>query len=303
ALTAEQLGISHYFFPMDELFEREVVRPFAEEYARGRTPNPCVLCNERLKLGALTARALELGAEAVATGHHARVLRGTDGGPLLARSEGGFKDQSYFLYRITRETLLRLRLPLGGLRKDDVRRLATEEGLPAADRPESQDVCFLPRDGLRGFLSRRAPIAVRPGPIVDRDGRVLGEHGGIGLYTLGQRSGLGLSRPRPTYVVALDPARNAVVVGEEEDLYSRSLSAGRTHWISAEPPGRFSARAKVRSTAPAADCVVSRDGANLRVEFSKPQRAVCPGQSVVFYDGDVVLGGATIESAGAQAPS
>jgi len=295
--VASDLGISHRVVTLSDVFEREVVSPFVREYARGRTPNPCVRCNEAVKFGALAERALELGAEAVATGHHARILRDEADGPLLARARDLDKDQSYFLYSLTRGQLSLALLPVGELTKDEVRDLARGAGLHTARRPESQDVCFLPEGGMPGLMRERAPGACVPGPILDAQGTVVGQHDGVGLYTIGQRRGLGLSRPNPVYVTAIDASRNAISVGSGQELLSTSVEADDARWSDRAGVREFRADAKVRSTATAAPCSVQRDGRSVRVIFDEPQRAVCPGQAVVFYDGDIVLGGATVVAA------
>ncbi len=297
--VATELGISHHMLSMHRFFEDAVVSHFVSEYACGRTPNPCVRCNEFIKFNELLSSARGLGADALATGHHARIRRDALGAPSLVRARDADKDQTYFLYKMTREELDHVLFPVGGKTKEEVRKLARESALAAADRTESQDVCFVPGGDLEAFLRERAPDAVRPGPIVDRDGVVLGEHRGFGLYTIGQRSGLGLSRPRPTYVLAVNPGTNTVVVGDDEDLLSGNLEARDAHWILGAAPGaEFRAEAKVRSTAAGAPCAVEVDGDRILVRFDAPQRALAPGQAVVFYDGDVVLGGATIWAAG-----
>ncbi len=300
--VATDLGIDHHVVSMQSRFEEAVVADFVAEYARGRTPNPCVRCNSLIKFGELLSIARDVGADALATGHHAIVRRGEDGAPMLASSPSAGKDQSYFLYRLTREQLERTLFPVGGLAKEEVRSLAREAGLHVADRAESQDVCFVREGGLAGFLRQRAPDSMTPGRIVDVEGNVLGRHSGVAVYTVGQRSGLGLSRPRPTYVVSVDPAGREIVVGDDEDLWSDSLEASGPTWTAGRPPGRsFRARAKVRSTAEAATCSVEAAEDGLHVVFDEPQRAMTPGQAVVLYDGDVVLGGATIERSGAVA--
>jgi tRNA-specific 2-thiouridylase len=198
---------------------------------------------------------------------------------------------------MTQDQLARVLMPVGSLTKDEVRAAAREAGLPVADRPESQDVCFVPDGDIAGFIATRLPSALEPGPIEDLDGRVLGEHRGIARFTVGQRSGLGLARPRPTYVVRIDARRNALVVGDDDDLYSATLIADGLSWVAGESPtGEFRTRAKVRYAADPAPAAVAVDGDEARVSFDEPQRALAPGQAVVFYDGDRVLGGGTITS-------
>jgi tRNA-uridine 2-sulfurtransferase len=295
--VAAELGIRHYVLELRAPFERHVVGDFVREYSLGRTPNPCVICNRYVKFDPFLQRAAALGATHLATGHHAVVERsGERDTYLLKRGADPDKDQSYFLYYLTQAVLSRVLMPVGGMSKEEVRRVAREAGLSVADRLESQDVCFVPGGDMAPFLRRTSPEAVRPGAIEDLTGRVLGEHRGIGLYTVGQRSGLGLSRPRPTYVVAIDAGRNVVIVGDEEDLFSSELTASDVNWIGGRPPaGSFRAEAKVRYAATPEPCDVSVTAAGLRLRFDVPQRAIAPGQSAVLYEGDTVLGGGRID--------
>jgi tRNA-specific 2-thiouridylase len=219
AAAAAALGIPHRTWDLRGPFDALVVRPFVETYRAGRTPNPCVLCNARVKFGLLVEKAGELGADALATGHYARIEAGADGAPRLLRAADAAKDQSYFLFAIGRAALARARFPLGGLTKREVRGLARERGLAAADREESQEICFVPGDDAGAFAAGRLPAgAVAPGPVLDRSGRRLGTHRGLVHYTVGQRRGLGFAAGSPRYVVALDAAANAVVVGTDADL-------------------------------------------------------------------------------------
>ncbi len=293
--VASHLGIRHYVIDMRDIFRETIVDHFLSEYARGRTPNPCVRCNRLVKFEALLSKARAVGATHLATGHHAVIEASPDGGHALRAGRDRAKDQSYFLYALTQEQLASVVMPVGTLTKGEVRDRARSAGLHIAERPESQDVCFAPRGGIAGFLSERLPGAVRPGPIVDLEGSVLGRHRGVPLYTVGQRSGLGLARPRPTYVVRIDAETNTIVVGDDADLLATSLSACDLTWIAGRPPGAdFRAAAQIRSAAPPAPAAVSLSDGEARVTFDAPQRAVAPGQAVVFYDGDRVLGGGTI---------
>jgi tRNA-specific 2-thiouridylase len=278
-------------------FEKAVVSEFLLEYARGRTPNPCVTCNRLIKFDPFIEKAGALGAMHVATGHHAVVARDAASGAYqLRKGMDPSKDQSYFLYVLTQRQLPHVLMPVGALTKAEVREVARSAGLSVSERPESQDVCFVPDGDVASFFRLMMPEAMRPGPIEDRDGNVIGEHGGIVLYTIGQRSGLGLSRPRPTYVVSIDAARNAVVVGDDEELYARELAASGANWITGAPPStEFRADAKVRYAARPSPCIATVEEERLRVVFDEPQRAIAPGQSVVLYEGDVVLGGGTID--------
>jgi len=299
---AELLGIPHRIVDVAPVFSREVVDYFCAEYARGRTPNPCVACNYSVKLGHLLDRVLADGCAALATGHYARVERAGSGRLLLKRGLDPDKDQSYMLHRLRQRQLERLILPLGAMRKGSVRDIALEMGLPAADRDESQEICFLGGRDYRDFLRRAAPEAMRPGPIVDLDGNVIGEHRGIAAYTVGQRRGTALSAGRPLYVVDVRPSDNTVVVGPEDALYVRRVALRDVNYLPFDvPPGELEVTAKVRYASPEAPATLhpSRDDpARATLLFDEPRRAVAPGQSAVFYSGDVVVGGGTIESAG-----
>lgn len=298
ARVAETLRIRHYVVDMRRDFQDRVIGPSVSEYASGRTPNPCILCNRYVKFGPLLAKAAAVGATHLATGHHAVVAPSSGSGRFtLMRAKDRAKDQTYFLYAMTQEELGRVLMPVGELTKDDVRQLARDAGLHVAERAESQDLCFVPRGDLASFLAPLVPAALRPGPIEDLAGTVVGEHVGIALYTVGQRGGLGLSRPCATYVVRIDAARNTLVVGGEDDLRARGLIADELTWIAGSAPGRtFRAQAKIRYASPPAACEVEIAGARARVTFDAPERAVAPGQAVVFYDGESVLGGGTISA-------
>lgn len=296
--VAGALAIRHYTIELARRFEDAVVEYFLSEYARGRTPNPCARCNRLVKFETLLNKARSLGARCLATGHHA-VVRADPASGLssLARGSDREKDQSYFLYGLAQSELSHAIMPVGEMTKDEVRAAAAQAGLHVAGRPESQDVCFVPGGDLEAFLRERRPDALEPGPIVDLDGTVLGEHGGIALYTVGQRSGLGLSRPSPAYVVRIVAEENTIVVGDEGDLYSSRLTARDLSWIAGRPPGRsFRAQAKIRYAGEPAACRVDLSEGEARVTFDEHRRAIAPGQAVVFYDGDTVLGGGTIES-------
>jgi len=298
AAVCRHLGIPHYTVDLRDAFERLVVDHFVAEYARGRTPNPCLQCNRLLKFGALWRFARSLGAAHLASGHYARVERRADGWHLLTAADSE-KDQSYMLYALQQEQLASLMLPLGALSKDQVRHLARTLDLPAADRPESQDICFL-RDGdYRRFIAERAPAAVRPGPIYDLEGHLLGEHRGLPFYTVGQREGLGIAAPHPLYVLRIDVAHNALVVGPAESLGARALLAEAMSYISGSAPRADTpVEAKIRyraRRAPAHVQPLANDCA--RVTFDHRQRDITPGQAVVLYDGQEVLGGGIIAEA------
>jgi len=295
--VARRLGIPYYLLNSEREFERAVIEPFARAYAAGRTPVPCVACNREVKFGSLVQRARAWDAAAVATGHYARISRDPGTGRLLLwRGRDPRKDQSDFLWPLTQEQLGAARFPVGGLTKDAVREKARALGLATAEKPESQEICFIPDDDYRGFLRRRTPEAFTPGPIVDGQGRALGRHDGLANYTIGQRRGLGLAFPRPLYVTRLDPARNTVVVGEAEEGVVEELRADQVNLISLPAlSGPLAVAAKIRHThEPAAATIEPGRGGGVLVRFERPQRAPAPGQSVVFYQGDLVVGGGVI---------
>ncbi|MHB8991255.1 MAG: tRNA 2-thiouridine(34) synthase MnmA [Chloroflexota bacterium] len=297
--VADLVGIPHYTLNFRDIFDRTVIEDFAQEYLRGRTPNPCVRCNRFVKFDALLAKARSLGAEWLATGHYARVGRSEGGRYLLRKAVDGSKDQSYALYSLTQEQLAHTLFPLGGMEKSETRRIAAKLGLVTAEKPDSQEICFVPDNDYSGFLRRRIPSAARPGPILDRKGEVLGTHPGIAFFTVGQRKGLGLASGDPLYVLEIIPERNAVVVGKREALYSPGLIAEDLNWVSVEQPAepiRVEARIRYRAVAVPAAARMQEEG-RLLLEFDEPQRAVSPGQSVVLYQGDRVVAGGTIERA------
>lgn len=284
------LGIPHHVADFSRELEELIVRPFMTEYQRGRTPNPCVACNRLIKFGLLLDRAASLGFDFLATGHYARIER-RQGVAFLMRSRESRKDQTYFLHAVRRQTLDRIRFPLADLMKGEVRQIARKHGLPVSDKPESQDICFIPREGYGAFLRSRS-IPVTAGEFVDRRGNVLGRHHGFALYTVGQRARLGGLAGAPLYVQALDAEKNRVILGEKADLLAPGLIADRVNLLVDELPER--AVAKIRYAHRGVPCRVALDGDSLRVLFDEPQEAVTPGQSVVLYDEDIVLGGAVI---------
>ena len=294
--VAAALGIPHVVLDLSERFRERVMDRFVSEYVRGRTPNPCVDCNREIKFGALLDWALDQGADAMATGHYARVrFDGALGRWQLLRGADRRKDQTYFLYQLTQHQLSHLLLPAGDYEKPALRALAAAHGLSNAHRADSQDICFVPDGDYVSFLRQQGAELV-PGDFVDEAGRVLGRHKGLPCYTLGQRKGLGVSAGAPLYVLATDPARNAVVLGADSALYTSELTAERVNWLSIPAPdGPLSVTARTRySQREAAAHVEPLPGGRARVVFRDPQRAVTPGQAVVFYDGDLVLGGGTI---------
>jgi tRNA-uridine 2-sulfurtransferase len=299
--VARRLGIPYYLLNSEAEFARAVITPFIDAYGAGRTPVPCVQCNKELKFGSLLARALAWEAEGVATGHYARVTwDSAKGRHLLWRGVDRRKDQSDFLWPLTQTQLAAARFPVGHLTKDEVRAHARRRGLVTADTPESQEICFIPDDDYRGFLRRRTPAAFRPGPIVDGRGTELGRHDGIANYTVGQRKGLGLKTSDALYVLDLDPATNTVMVGAAADLEQTRLVARATNFIACDPPREpIRVEAKIRhSHVPAPAQVRALDVSTAEVVFDQPQRAVTPGQSVVWYQDDCVVGGGVIAGRG-----
>jgi tRNA-specific 2-thiouridylase len=296
--VAEQLSIPFHLIDAAELFRREVVLPMISEYARGRTPNPCLACNRTIRWGFLLRHAVSLGASCLATGHYARI-RPTNAGFELLRGVDPAKDQSYVLASLGQDDLARTLLPLGAMAKSEVRERARKWNLPVADRPDSQDLCFVPDRDYRRFLKKYAPDSFTPGPILSREGKVLGEHAGLAAFTIGQRKGIGVASPRPLYVLAIDPARNALVVGPVEELGHRNLVAGGASWVSGRPPAPvFPAEVKIRYTSKEepAEVTVGESG-EVRVRFERPLRDITPGQAAVFYGGEVCLGTAVIAEA------
>ncbi len=290
--AADALGIPHYVLNMERDFEAHVVDYFVEEYRRGRTPNPCLPCNEHVKFRSLMAQAVAMEADYLATGHYARI-DGSDGARRLLRSLDETKDQSYVLYMLGQQELGRLLFPIGGYRKSEIRRLAQEMGLPMAEKPDSADICFLPTEDYREFIAERVPQA--EGDIVDSDGSVVGRHQGVAGFTVGQRRGLGVALGERRYVNAIDPELNVITIGGEEELLSGSLTAEAVRWVTGRPPAaEFETDVKIRYRTAAQPALVRTTADGIEVYFREPQRAVTPGQAVVCYRGDEVLGGGII---------
>jgi tRNA-specific 2-thiouridylase len=293
--VCETLGIPFHVINYEREFKREVVDLFIAEYARGRTPNPCLACNRRIKFDLLLRRALTMDAQYLATGHYARV-RQVNGRYQLLKGLDEEKDQSYVLYMLGQRELQHLLLPLGDYTKEQVRAMARQRGLPVADRAESQDLCFLTDNDYRRFLQAQAPEAVRPGPILDTAGRTIGQHKGLPFYTIGQREGLGIAAPEALYVMQMDVSRNALVVGTKAELGRRELVATEVHYISGQiPHGPLEITAKIRYRAVESEALLTplEDG-RAQVTFAQPQRDITPGQGIVFYQGEAVLGGGII---------
>lgn len=295
---ALQLGVPFYVFSFREEFEREIIDYFCEEYQAGRTPNPCILCNEKLKFGSFLKKAMELGADYVATGHYARLEFDRNRQRfLLKRGVDRRKDQSYVLFSLSQDQLQHILFPIGEYEKEKVRRVAFEAGLLVHDKPESQEVCFISEASYHSFLSERLKEAITPGPILDRRGNILGRHKGIAFYTIGQRRGLRLAKGKPLYVIGIDRQKNAIVVGEEKEVYQDTFRVNSLNWIYSERMGpSLTARVKIRYNHPGAEAVLSQKGEDeWEVRFETAQKAITPGQAAVFYDGERVLGGGWIK--------
>lgn len=285
------LGVPHFVLDFSKEMEEIVIANFVAEYSRGRTPNPCILCNRHLKFGKLLAHARLLGCDFLATGHYA-LKEERNGTYLIKRPKDRKKDQTYFLSGIPREALPYLLFPLGEYTKEEVRAIARKAHLPIAEKPQSQDLCFIPEGNYREFLSRYLGKE-KPGNIVTKDGRILGKHRGVFHYTIGQRKGLGIRAPYPLYVIAIRPDRNEIVVGKREDLLSSGLFASSCNWLCENIPER--ALVQVRYQHHPRLCRVERTNGGARIFFEEPVEMVTPGQMAVLYEGDVLLGGGIIE--------
>lgn len=300
--VAQALNIEHLILDCTELFRAQVIEDFCTQYRSGRTPNPCIRCNDAVKFGFLREQAARNGADFFATGHYARIEASETSGLFrLLPGVDRLKDQSYFLYRLDQQRLGRILMPLGISTKEQIRTIARSKALPVPYDRESQDVCFLAGADYADFVREHLPGCAAPGPILDRSGRVLGSHRGLIHYTVGQRRGIGIAGPVPLYVLALDPERNALVVGEKEYLYGDFLEARAVHYVSgAAPDGPVRALVKIRYLhRPASAVVMPREGDRAQVLFDAPQLSITPGQSVVFYDvqENFVIGGGVIETA------
>lgn len=290
------ISARHYLLNFEREFKRHVIDYFVSEYAKGRTPYPCLACNDRLKFDFLLERAAILDAKYIATGHYAQIAR-SDGKARLLKGVDPAKDQSYVLYTLTQDQLSRLFLPVGGYSKPEIRQIARDNGLSVAGKPDSQDICFVPDGDYREFVGPRLEMA-KPGLLIGPDGDVLSSHDGIHNFTIGQRKGLGLDGGgrRPLFVTEIDAESGTVVLGHAESLLRSELFASNPTWVSGEPPAAGArVNAKIRYKSPEAAATLWPVDGGLKIEFDEPQRAITPGQAVVFFDGDEVLGGGTIE--------
>lgn len=299
--VASRFNVPHYVFNFKDRFKRDVIDRFNSEYLKGHTPNPCIDCNRFLKFEALSERAEMMECDYIATGHYARIeLDSSSGRYLLKKAvsggESNKKDQSYVLYNLTRRQLAHTLFPLGLMEKNEVRRIAEENGLVNHDKPDSQDICFVPDGDYAGFIQKYTGIVPQAGNVTDKNGNVLGRHKGIINYTVGQRKGLGIAFGKPMYVIGKNADDNTVTVGESGDLYSDALIADELNWISIDKiTDSLKCKAKTRYSQTEKECTVyPLDGSRVRVVFDEPQRAIAKGQRVVFYDDDIVIGGGVI---------
>jgi tRNA-specific 2-thiouridylase len=294
--VAAKLDIPFYVIDAKDVFHDTVVQYFLDGYARGETPNPCLVCNRQIRWTFLLDHALAFGAEYMATGHYVRITRDETGKSQLWRAVDRSKDQSYVLHVLTQEKLKHALFPVGDYPKPEIRAIAERYGLPTASRKDSQDLCFLAGEDYRNFLQRNAAKMLKPGEILTRAGKSVGEHTGLANYTIGQRKGLGIASPVPLYVLGKNAGTNTLIVGTQEELGSRELTARDVHWVSGEMPGEpFRADVKIRYTAKEAEALVTPlEGDRVHIRFDAPQRDITAGQAAVFYEGDRMIGGGII---------
>lgn len=296
--VAFKLDIPFYVLNYETKFERDVISEFCREYLNGRTPNPCVTCNTKVKFGSLLKKTRSLGADYIATGHYAGVRYNKNTKRYQLRKGKDAKEQSYFLYGLSQSQLRHTLFPLADYTKDKVRQTAQKLRLPVFNKPASQDICFIPDNDYGRFLKERYPEAKKPGPVIHVSGKVLGRHKGIAFYTIGQRGGLGIAYGKPIYIVAFDKRKNAIIVGSKGDVRKRELMAHKISWLSIPPPKKpIKAKVKIRhGSQESLAAVTPLPNNRAKVVFSKSQEAITPGQSVVFYYRDIVLGGGIIKS-------
>ncbi len=295
--VCDQLGMEHTVIDAREMFCQQVVKNFTTEYAKGNTPNPCILCNRYLKFGAMWEVAKQYGADYIATGHYAKVgYSNTYNQMVIQKSKAGKKDQTYVLYSIPKEVVPHVLFPLGEMEnKEQIRAIAEKAGLQVAHKADSQDICFIPHNDYVDFLETYANLQEKPGNIMDTEGNIRGKHTGYFHYTIGQRKGLGIANTTPLYVVGIDAKNNTVIVGEEKDLYTNTIQVDNVHWLVDKPAdGRI--EAKIRYAATQAPATYIEENGTTKVVFDEPQRAPTPGQSIVFYKEDVLLGGGIMKT-------
>ena len=296
--VAKKLNIPHYTFNLKEVFQNKVIDNFVEEYSNARTPNPCVICNKEIKFKALLQKALELDADYIATGHYAKIVHNKEGRHLLKKAEDDDKDQSYMLYGFTQFQLEHTLMPLGNYNKNKVRKIAGDLDFKIHNKPDSQEICFVPDDNYTRFLDENYSKVGKKGPILDTSGQKLGEHEGLYNYTIGQRRGLGISLNHPVYVVGFDRNKNALIVGKNEEVFKKGLWAEELNWIIFDSLNQdIEVKAQIRYNSPPVDAkIYPGKGKMVKVLFDEKQRAITPGQSVVFYNNDIVVGGGIIKS-------
>ncbi|MEN8235258.1 MAG: tRNA 2-thiouridine(34) synthase MnmA [Actinomycetota bacterium] len=292
--VAAMLDVPYTVLDYVDEFTSAVVDPFGRQYMAGRTPNPCIECNRTVRFSALLDQTTEFDADVLVTGHHARVAK-QNGVWQLLRAVDGTKDQSYVLHMLGQDALSRIRLPVGEMTKAEVRKRAAALGMPTADKPDSQDICFVPSGDYRDFLADQFPETAMPGPIVDSAGTVLGEHGGVAGFTIGQRKGLGIAVGEARYVIGIEPTERLVVIGTHDELLTDGCIVSKVTWVAGEPPAGPDVSVKVRYRTPAVAASITRSDGDWEVRFTERQPAPAPGQSAVFYEGDRVLGGGIIE--------
>lgn len=301
--VANKLEIPYHELDLRDIFKDMVISNFCEEYKEGRTPNPCIRCNKYIKFDALAKKARELNADFMATGHYARIQRTesrgqrAEGRYVLKKGIDAKKDQSYFLYALTQKQLKYTLMPLGDITKERVKKIAKEKNLHVANNPESQEICFISDNNYGEFVKKYIPEEIKPGPIVNKKGIIIGEHRGIIFYTIGQRKGMGIADKIPLYVIAIDKKKNTITAGKEEDLYANELIAGNVNFINMEKlETPIKVEAKIRYLhQPSKATVIPLSKCKVKVKFNSPQRAVTPGQAVVFYNEEEIIGGGTIE--------
>ena len=292
--VAHKLGIKHYVLNMQNLLEKHVIKDFCKQYLLGRTPNPCILCNQYLKFGELLKKALALDAQFLATGHYARIVKARSSF-WLAKAKDLKKDQSYFLYRLNQAQLKHIIFPLGKYTKDEVRKLARDFSLPVAEKVASQEICFLPQDDYRGFLKARLNEEIKPGLVVDQDKNIVGRHKGIAYYTVGQREGLGIATGYPAYITKIDPKNNHITIGRKDDVLASEFLIKDLHFANKPIKKKVALKVKIRYNHTERKAVIIPAFNKIKVKFNEPQFAVTPGQAAVFYSRDKVIGGGVID--------